>query len=51
MKTPQPEDNILTQTAVSMQSKIKDGEVNYYSNIITIDSYSGAFVIDIICTA
>ena len=29
MKNPQLEDNILTQTAVSMQDKIKDGEVNY----------------------
>ena len=29
MKKPQPEDNILTQTAVSMQYNIKGGEVNY----------------------
>ena len=42
MKNPQPEDNILTQTAVSMQSKIEDGEVNYYSNSITMDYDSGA---------
>ena len=26
MKIPEPEDNILAQTAVSMQAKIKDGE-------------------------
>ena len=34
-----------------MQAKIKYGEVNYYSNIITMDSDSGAIVIDNICTA
>ena len=37
MKSAQPEENILTHTAVSMQSKIKDGKVNYYSNSITMD--------------
>ena len=37
MKKPQPEDNILTQTEVSMQSKIKDIEVYDYSNSITMD--------------
>ena len=36
MKKIQLEDNILTQTAVSMQAKKKDGEVNYYSNNITV---------------
>ena len=29
MKNPQPEENILTQTEVSMKSKIKYDEVNY----------------------
>ena len=36
MKNPQPEENILTQTEVSMKSNMKDGEVNYYSNRITM---------------
>ena len=42
MKNPPPEYNILTQTALSMKTKIKDGEVNYYSHSITMDSDSGA---------
>ena len=50
MRKPQPEDNILTQTAVYMQAKMKDGEVNYYYNIIVMDSYSGAIGIDNRCT-
>ena len=29
MQNPHPEDNILTQTAVSMQFKINEGELNY----------------------
>ena len=41
MKNPQPEDNILAQIVVSMQAKIEDGEVNYYSNRITMDLDSG----------
>ena len=36
MKNPQPEENILTQTEVSMKSNMKDGAVNYYSNRITM---------------
>ena len=51
MKTPQPEDNILAQTAVFMQAKIKDDKVNYYSNIITMGSESVAIGIDNICNA
>ena len=50
MKTPQPEDNILAHTAVSMQAKIKDGELNYYSNSISMDLYSEAIGVDNICT-
>ena len=46
MKNPQPEYNILNQIAVYMQSKIKDGELNYYLNSITMDSDSGAIGID-----
>ena len=46
-----PEDNILTHTAVSMQTKIKGGEINYYSNIIIIDSYSVSIGVENICTA
>ena len=38
MRKPQPEDNILTQTAVYMQAKMEDGEVNCYYNIIVMDS-------------
>ena len=41
MKNPQPEDSMFTHTAVSMQAKINYGEVNYYSNIISMDSDSG----------
>ena len=40
IKNPKPEDNILTKTSVSMQAKINYGEVNYYSNSITMDSDS-----------
>ena len=42
MKNPKPEDNILTQTGVSMKTKIKDGDVYYYSTSITMYSDSGA---------
>ena len=45
-KNPQLEGNILTHTAVSIQAKIKDCEVNYYSKSITMDSDSGAICID-----
>ena len=38
MKNPQPEDKKLTQIELSMQDKTKDGEVNYYSNSITMNS-------------
>ena len=41
---------MFTQTAVSMEAKINDGEVNYYSNRITMDSESGEIGIDNICT-
>ena len=51
IKDPQPEDNILNQTALSMNAKIKYGEVNYYYNIITMDSESGENGIDNRCTA
>ena len=51
IKNQQPEDNILTQTAVFMQAKIKDDKVNYYSNIITMGSESVAIGIDNICNA
>ena len=51
MKTPQPEDNILAQTAVFMQAKIKYGELNYYPNSISMDLYLEAIVVDNICTA
>ena len=51
IKNPQPEYNILTQTAVSMQANIYDVEVNYYSNRITMDSDSGEVVIDNRCSA
>ena len=50
-KNPQLEENILTQTAMSMQAKINYREVNYYSNSITIYSDSGAIGIDNRCTA
>ena len=33
----QPEYNILNQIPMSMQAKIKNGEVNYYSNSVTMD--------------
>ena len=46
MKNPQPEDNILTQKSESMQVKIEDGELNYWSNSITMDSDPGEIVID-----
>ena len=51
MKNSQLEDNILTQTEVSMQAKIKDSKVNYYSNSITMDSDSGEIGIDNRCAA
>ena len=51
MKNPQPEGNILTKIAVSMQSNINDGEINYYSNSITMDSDSVEIEIDNRCTA
>ena len=50
VKTPQPEDYILTHVAVYMQSKINYGEESYYSNSIRMDSDSGAIGIDRICT-
>ena len=48
---PQPEENIITQKTVSMIAEIKDVEVNYYSKSITMDSDSGAIIIENICTA
>ena len=50
IKNPQSKYNILIHTAVSMQAKINYGEVNYYSNSITIDSDSVAISIDNIFT-
>ena len=51
MKNKQPDENIFNQTVVSMQSKIKDGEVNHYSHSITMDSDSRTIGIDNRCTA
>ena len=51
MKITQPQDNILAQIAVSMQAKIKYGEVNYYSNSITMDSDIRSIFIYSRCTA
>ena len=51
MKNPHLEYNIFARIAFSMQAKIKDSEVNYYSNRITMDSDSGEIGIDNRCTA